>query len=138
MARTRVDIAASLVDAWIALQQLSTWEGVAGIHDLHSPRHDTDGNLAAFGFAMDTALGRVNGHARSRPVMPKMVIQAEQKGLQITLQVVLVVNSDRTWADVEARSRATSFLNKPLELTLNSVLETSIDGEAAKIASRIG
>lgn len=138
MARTTVDIDAPIGAAWSALQQLSTWEGVAGIEDLHDATHDADGHLTAFRFGMDTPVGRVHGRARVRSTPPAMVIQADQKGLEIVLRVALTSSGEKSRADVEARSKATSFFNKPLEMTLNTVLDNSIRDEAAKIASRIG
>lgn len=137
MARTAVDIATSLDDAWAALQLLSTWEGVAGIEDLHEPRYDSNGDLTSFRFAMDTALGRVDGSATVTSARPGMTIRAEQKGLQITLQVVLKQVGEQNRAEVDASSRATSFFSKPLEVTLNAMLDNSIKDEAAKIAARL-
>lgn len=137
MARTTVDIASALDDAWGSLQLLPTWEGVAGIQDLRDPQHDVVGNLTAFLFAMDTAVGRVRGRANVHSARPGMTIRAEQKGLQITLQVVLRRVGEQTRAEIDARSRATSFFNKPLEMTLNALLDNSIRDEAAKIAARL-
>lgn len=137
MARTSVEIATSLDMAWMTLQQLPTWEGVAGIEDLRDPLHDSIGNLMAFRFAMDTAVGRVDGRAQVRSARPGMTILAEQKGLEITLQVLLRHDGEQTRADVDARSKATTFFNKPLEMTLNALLESSIQAEAAKIAGRL-
>lgn len=137
MARTTVDIDAPLDAAWTALQQLATWEGVAGIEDLHDPQHDVHGGLSGFRFAMETPVGRVRGAATAQSTKPSMKIRAEQKGLEIVLRVLLRENDEACTADVDAQSRATTFFNKPLELTLNAVLDSSIRDEAAKIASRI-
>jgi hypothetical protein len=139
MARTSIELHASQAEAWTALQNLETWEGVAGIEDLREPQHDSTGNLIGFRFAMDTAVGRVNGRARVEPRKPGMTIRAEQKGLELTIQIVVTeTGSDSSSAIVDAHSLATSFLSKPLSMTLNAVLDNAIDGEAAKIAGRIG
>lgn len=138
MARALVDIAAPFDVAWACLQQLATWEGVAGIEDLRDPRYDGAGHLAAFRFAMDTAVGRVDGRASVEAVRPGMTIRASQKGLEITLHVVLFEADGVAQARIDARSKATSFLSKPLELTLNALLDSSIEREAAMIAARIG
>lgn len=137
MARTEIDIAAHVDDAWISLHRLSTWEGVAGIQDLHDPRHDDVGHLVAFRFAMETAVGRVAGSARVHADKPAMTIRADQKGLEVTLQLLLIELEGSVRARVDARSRATSFLSKPLELTLNALLDSSIHREAELIAGRI-
>lgn len=137
MARTIVNVDAQLDDAWTALQSLATWEGVAGIEDLHEAQYDGNADLVGFRFAMDTAVGRVSGRARVDSTKPVMTIQASQKGLEITLRVSLIEASGKVQAHVDARSKASSFLNKPLELTLNALLDNSIRDEAAKISSRI-
>ncbi len=138
MARTTVEVAASVDDAWQALQQLAMWEGVAGIGDLHDPTHDAEGDLRSFGFAMDTPVGRVTGRAKVRAENPSMQVVAEEKGLRITLSVVLSGVGTTSIATVDARADSTSFLSKPLALTVGAVLDGSIDDEAAKIAARIG
>ncbi len=137
MARTAVTITTSLDDAWTSLQRLTTWEGVAGIEDLREPRHDPIGNLTSFRFAMDTAMGRVDGRAKVASARPGMTIRTEQKGVQITLHVVLKQVGEQNWADVDAHARATSFFTKPIEMTLNALLDNSIDDEAATIAARL-
>ncbi len=137
MARTTIEVAAPIHDAWRALQRLSTWEGVAGIGDLHDPTHDADGDLSSFCFAMDTPVGRVAGRADVRAESPRMQVLATEKGLRITLTVELSSRNGGSTATVEARADSTSFLSKPLALTVGAVLESSIEEEAAKIASRI-
>ncbi len=139
MAKTSTSLDASQDEAWTALQSLSTWEGVAGIEDLREPRFDGAGNLAGFRFAMDTALGRVDGRAKVEPRPPAMTIYGEQKGLSLTIRVVITSQSPTaSTAIVEAEASATSFLSKPLAITLNALLDSAIEDEAAKIASRVG
>jgi len=99
--------------------------------------HDPDGNLTGFHFAMDTAVGRVNGEATVTGSKPAMTITGEQKGLAITLMVVLREADVGSTAMIDASSKATSFLAKPLELALNALLATALDDEAAKIAERV-
>jgi len=137
VARTSIDILTSVDQAWSGLQLLPTWEGVAGIQDLRAPQLDPVGNLLAFRFAMDTALGRVNGRANVSSNKPGMTIRAEQKGIAITLQVALLGNGDSTLARVEARAKATSFMSTALVIPLNALLENSIESEAAKIGQRV-
>ncbi len=137
MTRTSVDLVASVEDAWPQLQRLETWEGVAGIEDLRDGKHDADGNLQSFKFAMDTAVGRVDGKATVKSSKPGMTITGEQKGLAITLMVVLRQAEVGSVAMIDASSKATSFLSKPLELALNALLDNAIDDEAAKIAERV-
>jgi hypothetical protein len=137
MARTSIAIDTSLGHAWTRLQLLSTWEGIAGIEDLDNADHDASGNLKAFRFAMDTALGRVSGRAKVRSQRPSMLIRAEQKGLAITLHVSLIALGATARADVEASAKATSFLSSPLAIPLNALLDTSIDREAETIAQRV-
>jgi hypothetical protein len=139
VARTSIELHASQADAWTALQLLTTWEGVAGIEDLRDPQHDAAGNLTGFHFAMDTGVGRVNGRARVEPRRPGMTIRAEQKGLELAIQIVVTESGPASsTAIVDARSRSTSFLSKPLSMTLNALLDNAIADEAAKIAGRIG
>ena len=116
---------------------LPTWEGVAGIEDLRAPELDPVGNLLAFRFAMNTAVGRVNGRANVYSNKPGMTVLAEQKGIAITLQVVLFGNGDSTLARVEARAKATSFMSTALVIPLNALFENSIESEAAKIGRRM-
>ena len=123
--------------AWAGLQLLPTWEGVAGIEDLRAPELDPVGNLLAFRFAMNTAVGRVNGRANVYSNKPGMTVLAEQKGIAITLQVVLFGNGDSTLARVEARAKATSFMSTALVIPLNALFENSIESEAAKIGRRM-
>ncbi len=137
MTRTSIELVASVDDAWPQLQQLATWEGVAGIEDLEDGTHDADGNLTGFRFAMDTAVGRVNGKATVVGSKPGMTITGEQKGLAITLMIVLREADVGSTAMIDASSKATSFLAKPLELALNALLDNAIDDEAAKIAERV-
>lgn len=138
MARTTIEIDAPVDEAWPVLQQLATWEGVAGIEDLRDAEYDGAGNLTAFRFATDTAVGRVNGRASVQAAKPAMAIRAEQKGLRITLQVELHNVGVGSHAHVQARAKASSFFSMPLELTVNAMLDGSIEREAAKIARRIG
>ncbi len=137
MARTSIDIPTSVDQAWAGLQLLPTWEGVAGIEDLRAPELDPVGNLLAFRFAMNTALGRVNGRANVQSNKPGMTVLAEQKGIAITVQVVLLGNGESTMASVEARAKATSFMSTALVIPLNALLENSIESEAAKIGRRM-
>lgn len=137
MARTSIDILTSVDQAWAGLQLLPTWEGVAGIEDLRAPELDRVGNLLGFRFAMNTAVGRVNGRANVRSNKPGMTVLAEQKGIAITVQVVLLGNGDSTMARVEARAKATSFMSTALVIPLNALLENSIESEAAKIGQRV-
>lgn len=137
MTRTSIELIASVDDAWPQLQQLATWEGVAGIEDLVDGTHDADGNLTGFRFSMDTAVGRVNGKATVEGAKPAMTITGEQKGLAITLTVVLRQADVGCTAMIDASSKATSFLAKPLELGLNALLDNALDDEAAKIAQRV-
>lgn len=137
MTRTSIELVASVDDAWPQLQQLATWEGVAGIEDLEDGTHDADGNLTGFRFAMDTAVGRVKGKATVKGSKPAMTITGEQKGLAITLMIVLREADVGSTAMIDASSKATSFLAKPLELALNALLDNAIDDEAAKIAERV-
>lgn len=137
MARTSVGIDSSFGHAWARLQLLSTWEGIAGIEDLDDPDHDAVGNLRAFRFATDTALGRVSGKANVRSKQPSMLIRAEQKGLALTLHVSLIALGSTVRADVEAMAKATSLLSSPLVMPLNALLDTSIEREAATIAKRV-
>ena len=137
MARTSIDIPTSVDQAWAGLQLLPTWEGVAGIEDLRAPELDPVGNLLAFRFAMNTAVGRVNGRANVHSNKPGMTVLAEQKGIAITVQVVLFGNGDSTMARVEARAKATSFMSAALVIPLNALLENSIESEAAKIGQRV-
>ena len=137
MARTSIDLNATQDDAWAQLQQLPTWEGVAGIEDLSEAVHDAAGNLTGFRFALDTALGRVDGRATAKATKPGMTIRGAAKGLEITLTVVVAAAADTSTATVDASARSTSFLSTPLAMTLNALLENSIDDEAAKIARRI-
>jgi hypothetical protein len=137
VARTSIDIPTSVDQAWAGLQLLPTWEGVAGIEDLRAPELDPVGNLLAFRFAMNTAVGRVNGRANVRSNKPGMTVLAEQKGIAITVQVVLLGNGDSTMARVEARAKATSFMSTALVIPLNALLENSIESEAAKIGQRM-
>ena len=95
------------------------------------------GNLLAFRFAMNTAVGRVNGRANVRTNKPGMTVLAEQKGIAITLRVALLGNGDATMARVEARAKATSFMSTALVIPLNALLESSIESEAAKIGQRM-
>ena len=137
MARTSIELIAPVDEAWPQLQQLDTWEGVAGLEDLKGGTHDADGNLTGFSFAMDTAVGRVSGEASVTGTKPAMTITGEQKGLAITLAIVLRESEVGSVAMIDASSKATSFLAKPLELGLNALLDTALDNEAAKIASRV-
>jgi hypothetical protein len=137
VAHTSIDIRTSVDEAWSRLQLLPTWEGVAGIEDLRAPELDPVGNLLAFRFAMDTAIGRVNGRANVRSDKPGMTVLAEQKGIAITLQVALFGSGGSTMARVEARAKATSFMSTALVIPLNALLESSIETEAAKIGQRV-
>lgn len=137
MARTSIDLNTTQEHAWAQLQYLETWEGVAGIEDLSDAEHDAAGNLAAFRFAVDTALGRVGGRATAAAKKPGMTIRGAAKGLEITLSVVLIAAVNASKATVDASARSTSFLSTPLAMTLNALLDNSIDGEAEKIARRI-
>jgi len=138
MARSSVQLNASVDDAWVQLQRLETWEGVAGIENLRDASHDAEGDLSSFRFTIDTAVGRVDGRAKVDGESPTMVIVGEQKGLAITISLTLRPDDDdRSLARIEANSKATSFLSKPLELALNALLDTGLDDEAAKIADRI-
>ncbi len=145
MAKTSVLLNASVDDAWPQLQQLATWEGVAGIGDLNSARYGDNGDLSSFRFVMDTPVGNVNGSAAVEARKPVMTITANEKGLRITIQVGLRAdttpvgdtNDTNSVADVETSVKSTSLLSKPLERTLSALLASSIDDEANKIARRI-
>ena len=138
MAKTTVEVDVALDDAWPQLQDLATWEGVAGIEDLHDATFDDDGNLASFNFAMETIVGRVEGTTSVEAERPVMTISADEKGLRIMLRIELAeAGDDAITAEVEAKSKATGLLSKPLAVTLNALLEASIDDEAAKIVDRL-
>lgn len=137
MATSTIHLDASVDVAWTQFQRLETWEGVAGIQDLRQPTHDAEGDLSSFRFAIDTTLGRVDGRATVEAEKPKMVVSGSQKGLTITIALELRPAPTGCDAIVEANSKATSFLSMPLEVALNALLESGLDSEAAKIASRI-
>lgn len=140
MAKTSLDAFVTVDDAWPRLQELSTWEGVAEIEDLRNATHDSKGNLTGFEFAFDTAMGRVDGVATVVAKKPSMKIRGEQKGLEISIDVVLRSpnpSSTPTTIMVDCSARATKFLTKPVAMTLNSLLNSAIDEEAAKIADRL-
>jgi len=87
---------------------------------------------------METILGRVEGRAEVVAQRPVMTIRANEKGLKITLRVKLIEAGDNAiTAEVEAKSKATGLLSQPLAITLNALLESSIDDEAAKIVDRL-
>lgn len=139
MARTSIELAASQDEAWTTLQLLPTWEGVAGIEDLNEARYDGAGNLVGFRFSIDTAVGRVDGRARVVPRPPAMTVEADQKGLEIVIKVVVTSGGHTaSTALIDATAHPTSFLSRPLAVTLNAMLDSAIDDEAEKIASRIG
>lgn len=140
MAKTSLEAFVSVDDAWPQLQKLSTWEGVAEIEDLRDATHDKNGNLTGFHFAFDTALGRVDGVATVKAKKPSMQIRGEQKGLAISIDVVLRSPNPAsvpTTVMVDVSARATKFMTKPVAMTLNSLLNSAIDDEAYKIVERI-
>ena len=137
MTRTSVELTADVDSAWTQLQQLGTWDGVAGMEDLHDESHDAEGDLSNFKFSINTAVGRVNGTALVTGQKPAMTITGEQKGLAVTLSVVLKESGSGSIAMIDATSKATSFLSKPLEKALNLLLDSSLAGEAAVIADRV-
>lgn len=140
MAKTSIDAQVSLDDAWPELQKLSTWEGVAEIEDLRNATHDSKGNLTGFEFGFDTAIGRVDGVATVTAKKPSMQIRGEQKGLEISIDVVLRSPNPAsvpTTIMVDVSAKATSFITKPVAITLNSLLRSAIDEEAQKIADRL-
>ncbi len=140
MAKTSLDAHVSVDDAWPLLQELSTWEGVAEIEDLRNATHDSKGNLTGFDFKFDTALGRVNGTAEVTAKKPAMQIRGSQKGLDISIDVVLRSpnpSSVPTTIMVDVSARATKFFTRPVAITLNSLLNSAIDEEAQKIADRL-
>ena len=137
MTRTSIDLTADVDSAWSQLQQIDTWHGVAGFEDLHDETHDAEGDLSSFKFSINTAVGRVNGTALVTGDKPAMTITGEQKGLAITLSVVLQESGTGSIAQIDATSKATSFLSKPLEKALNLLLDSALDGEAALIAERV-
>ena len=79
----------------------------------------------------------MNGTALVTGDKPAMTITGEQKGLAITLSVVLQESGTGSIAQIDATSKATSFLSKPLEKALNLLLDSALDGEAALIAERV-
>lgn len=137
MTRTSVELIADVDSAWAQLQNLDTWDGVAGMENLHAATHDAEGDLSSFKFSINTAVGRVNGKASVQAEKPAMTITGEQKGLAITLTVVLKAGDVGSTAMIEAKSKATSFLSKPLEVALNALLDSALDDEAAVIAERV-
>ncbi len=137
MTYSSVELLAPVDTAWAQLQNLQTWEGVAGMEELENDTHDSAGNLTGFSFAIDTAVGRVNGRATVRPDKPAMTITGEQRGLAITLKVMLEEADTGSIAHIDAKSKATSMFSKPLELALNALLDSALDDEAAKIAERV-
>ncbi len=141
MATSSLDADVALDDAWPQLQQLSTWEGVAEIEDLQNPTHDSNGDLTGFEFAFDSPMGRVDGVATVEATKPSMKILGEQKGLEISIDVVLRSTNSAsvpTTVMVDVSARATSFMTKPVAMTLNSLLRSTIDQEAQKIVDRLG
>lgn len=137
MTRTSIELIADVDSAWTQLQDLDIWHGVAGMENLHAVTHDAEGDLSSFKFSINTAVGRVNGKASVQGEKPAMTITGEQKGLAITLSVVLKASEEGSVAMIEAKSKATSFLSKPLEKALNALLDSSLDNEAAVIAERV-
>jgi len=137
MANSTVSLNASIDSAWSQLQQLATWDGVAGMEELAEPEHDSNGDLRSFAFAITTSLGRVKGRAQVQGAKPAMTISSEQKGLLITIDLLLREADTGSLAQITATSKATSFLTKPLQVALNALLDTALDGEAAQIGERI-
>ncbi len=140
MATSSIDAHVSIDDAWPQLQKLSTWEGVAEIENLSDATHDSNGNLTGFEFAFETAMGRVDGVATVTAKKPSMQIRGEQKGLEITIDVILRSPNPAsvpTTVMVDVSAKATSFITKPVAITLNSLLRSAIDEEAQKIADRL-
>lgn len=141
MAKTSTEAFVSIDDAWPQLQELSTWEGVAEIEDLRNATYNAKGDLTGFEFGFDTALGHVDGVATVTAKKPSMQIRGEQKGLEISIDVVLRSPNPAsvpTTVMVDVSARATSFMTKPVAMTLNSLLNSAIDEEAQRIADRLG
>lgn len=137
MTRTSIELSVSAQEAWTKLQHPETWEGVAGIENLTDAQHDSAGNLTGFRFATETALGRVDGRANVEPRPPGMTIRGAEKGLEITIEVVVAEQGEVSSATIDASARSTSFLTKPLAKTLNALLDKGLDAEAAKVTERI-
>ena len=137
MTQTSVDLVASVDDAWPQLQELQTWDGVAGLENLCNEAHGADGNLQGFDFSIDTSVGRVNGNTTVSSQKPAMTVTADQKGVAISLSIVLREAPVGSIAMVEASAKATSFMAKPLAKAINTLLDKGLAKEAAMLAERI-
>ena len=70
-----------------------------------------------------------------------MRIRGEQKGLEISIDLALRSPNPAsvpTTIMFEVSAKATSFMTKPVAMTLNSLLRSAIDEEAQKVADRLG
>ena len=56
---------ASVSEAWQALQQPATWEGIAGVESVESAVHDAEGKLVEFAFTASVGGVRYSGTSKA-------------------------------------------------------------------------
>jgi len=137
MTQASVALAASVDDAWPQFQELHTWEGVAGFENLCDETHDAEGNLRAFRFFIDTSLGRISVTANVSGAKPVMTVLGEEKGVAMTVSIVLREAEVGSIATIDASAEATSFMAKPFAKAINSLLAKGLESEAVKFAERV-
>lgn len=135
-------------EIWPLLQQLETWEGIGGMHDLRDARVDADGDLTRFAFSIETPIGDIRDDAAVTTQRPNgehatasLRAVADSKGIRITVSLALTETGSgeghETTAEFSIDGRSTSFLTKPLVGTLRDTLESGIDRESARLVERL-
>jgi hypothetical protein len=136
---TTVDAAPEAV--WHALQDAATWEGIAGIEDIHDIRHAPDGLLEGFDFHTVAAGMRFEATAtvvkRNPPTSLTLVLESKDMTARLAVRakgdaapVTLAVG-----VEFEGRSFVVRMALPAIERTLRAGLPREVDAFAARLAA---
>jgi len=131
---------ADLDHAWLAMQHVDTWAGVAGVDRVHSPSHTPDGALRSF--AVDATVAGVThpGRAVVRASDPPTAMQIEvtTRDMLALVDVTLTAGPGGCAVDVAMAVSTRTLLSGMFFPAVASAIEASIDRTVEDFAGRLG
>lgn len=125
--------------AWIALQDASTWGSIGGVDQVHDAHHGPDDRLLSYGFIATVAGKRYAGSARVVESTPpdRMVVDIDTSELSGSITVHLRPAEHSGAISVELAVRSKSLLSGMMFPLIASAIGTGLGANVEAIAARI-
>jgi hypothetical protein len=129
----------SVEQAWIALQQASTWGSIGGVDGVADAHHGPDGRLLSYSFSATVAGKRYPGRARVITSQPHdhMVVEIDTSELAGTISVWLRQEPSSGAITVELAVRSKGLLSGMMFPLISGAIGSGLGGNVEAFASRL-